>query len=87
MKLKPQSDYLLCKRTNPDAEVKQQGIYIDLEKIPEYQIVEISQKIADQCEFKVGDIIVSNAVPTKAIVKDETFYLVNVENAVGKVST
>lgn len=87
MTLKPQSDYLLCLQKNLTKQEKESnGLFFTEESIPEYEIVDMTIAAKMSSNLHVGDVILSNAVPTKAVVEDKTYFLVKVENAVCKLS-
>ena len=85
MYLKPQNEYLLCKQVNCDADVQLNGICFHQEVIPEYEVIDVSFE-ASKKNFKTGDVILANSVPTKAKLGNDTFFLIHASNVVGKIS-
>jgi len=84
MQLKPQSEYLLCKQVNADADVQQKGIFFYQEVVPQYEVADVSVGAATR-GFEVGDVILANCIPTKAKVGNTMFFLVHSDNVVGKI--
>lgn len=86
MQVKPQSDYLLCKQANlSKCQKEKNGLFYIEENIPEYEIVEMTIATKIKGKFQVGDIILSNAVPTKVKIEDNVYFLVKDENVIGKI--
>lgn len=86
MTIYPQNNYVLCKQLNHTKhEDSTSKIIYEKEEVPIYEIIDISRNL-DDLRFNIGDHIICNSTGTKVNLKNNTQYLFNIENIIGKIS-
>lgn len=81
----PMNGTVLCKQLNEtETTIVSSGILYKKEELPIYEIISVGG-ILDKYNFKVGDKIISNSIPTKLKTDEGTFYLIKQEYIAGKV--
>lgn len=90
MRLRPQSDYLLCvmQESSNDIALGSGLVYqVDPENKPiaEYKVVDMTEVAKSKTSLQLGDTILINSIPTKTKVNDDVYYLVKAENVICKV--
>lgn len=81
----PQNNTVLCKQINETKETANvSGIVYEQENLPLYEIVQMSNDFK-LVGFAVGDVVVSDSIPTKIKCNDECLYIIKAEHLAARV--
>lgn len=81
----PHNDAVLCKRANaPMHEDATSNIVFQQEELPMYEVIAIGDSVKS-IVLNVGDVIVTDAQPTKFCLEGTMLFLVRDEHIAGKV--
>ena len=87
MKVVPYSNAVLCKQLNSTfSSCVDNGIVFQKEQMPLYVVTAVGQNI-NKISPEVGDVIVTDAQPTKINVDGTMLFLIRDEYIAGKVET
>lgn len=86
MKINPMSDYVLCKKLTRDTSTANvNGFVYDLQNIPEYVVIDIPLQTKNNKKVFVGDVVMTNSIPTKFNTDDDEFFLIKESNIIGVI--
>lgn len=86
MNIIPTNEYVLCEQLNKEKyQENLNGFIYEKEDIVLYKILKISQQLQGK-DLLEGDIIISNAIPTKIRIDETLYFLLNINNIAAKIS-
>ncbi len=87
MKVVPHRNAVLCKQLNgTSSSCVDNGIFFQKEQMPLYVVTAVGQNV-NKISLAVGDVIVTDAQPTKMNVDGTMLFLIRDEYIAGKVET
>lgn len=84
MQFIPIDNYILCEKI-VDSHMEESTILYKKEEIPIYKVINISKKIKNFF-ISVGDYVIIESTGTLVKYNDKDYYLVNVDNIIGKIN-
>ncbi len=85
MKLIPQNNNVVCKCISSDEKTTESGLVYKSNDVLLYEVASVADKVKNDIDIQVGDVIRTNSTGTKVEVDGEKYYIFNSENIVGKV--
>ena len=83
MQFIPIDNYILCEKI-VDSHMEESTILYKKEELPIYKVINISKKIKNSFIF-VDDCVIIESTGTLIKDNDKDYYLINIDNVIGKV--
>ena len=84
MQFIPIDNYILCEKI-VDSHMEESTILYKKEEIPIYKVINMSKKIKNFF-ISIGDYVIIESTGTLVKYNDKDYYLVNVDNIIGKIN-
>lgn len=85
MKIIPHNKNVICKCISSNEKTTESGFAYKSNDISLYEVVSFDDKVKDDIDINVGDVIRTNSTGTKIEVDDVEYYIFNSKNIVGKI--